>query len=130
MLERYGDGVPVAIVVREWVPMAPEKEFRCVARKGKLIAISQYNCYTPLTMPLAKLTQGMSEIVRVFDSIKDSVFGMYQEFVIDFALLDDGSAHVVEINPPVSSGIGLFSWAELANHDGPLRIRILDRVEK
>jgi hypothetical protein len=50
--------------------------------------------------------------------VEAKVFELYESFVVDFCVRTNSStmsATIVEINPPLSSGIGLFRWRDLPN---------------
>ncbi len=129
MVERYGDGGQMSIIVRQFDPlMNPELEFRCVVLNRKLVTVSQYNCYkvfSALNNPqlLREIALCVQSALR---TVEEALFALYESFVVDFSIrLDPMRASIVEINPPFSSGIGLFRWRDL-----PKRLTIRAAIAK
>jgi hypothetical protein len=96
------------IVVRKWIPILPEYEFRGFVYNKKLNGLTQYYkaCYVP------ELTKRKKEIGKLildfFESFKDRV--KIDHFVVDF-VVDGQKVYLIELNTfgPTASP-GLFDW--------------------
>lgn len=118
LIEQYGGDL--SLVVREYdSSINPQLEFRCVVQKGKLRCMSQYNCYEAFDVlqDTAFVESIAQAIVKLHSELAPKLAPIYEDYVIDFAaIVKEGqeiSATVIEINPPASSGIGLFKWSSL-----------------
>lgn len=105
-------------VIRKFVDIDVDMEFRCFVFNGLLHAISQYN-YLIYSKRLVEKKEEISLAIQNFfkDSVKPklSIPGFPQDFVIDFAICkEDGDIMkiwVIEINPFISTTDGaMFSW--------------------
>eukprot|EP00050_Salpingoeca_kvevrii_P005786 m.285622 g.285622 ORF g.285622 m.285622 type:complete len:344 (-) comp11416_c0_seq1:206-1237(-) len=123
---------PVCIVLREWEPrLCHDYEFRAFVSKGQLTAISQYNhyCYFP---HIASDKQLIEDLLRTYwtHTIAPALQGKLASYVVDIAILSDGSLKVVELNPfAVTTGGALFDWRADRKllEEGPFEMRVHDK---
>ena len=100
-----------SVVVREWVEIDPELEFRGFATNKRLNALTQYYkaCYVPR---LAKEKHIFQErILELYEQVKDLI-GV-ERYVIDFAVTED-RVYLVELNhwgKTVRIVLSLFSFS-------------------
>jgi hypothetical protein len=85
------------------------------------VTISQYDCYKvfPRLNDRDLLRKVASCIRAALQRVEAKVYELYASFVVDFCVRTNSptmSATIVEINPPLSSGIGLFRWKDLPNN--------------
>lgn len=99
------------MVLREWLDIPTEAEFRAFVLDGKLNGVSQY--FTGAFFPkVVEQKHVILDLIRsLFDNIKSKVPVQPGDYVLDLAInLDTGSAHVIELNPfgrPDGLGTGL-----------------------
>ncbi|KNC52293.1 uncharacterized protein AMSG_01120 [Thecamonas trahens ATCC 50062] len=102
------------LILREWVDMPFDYEFRCFVASGALTAISQYACFdvVPELHDTATLDAIRDAIVELHTSL-DPLLSL-DSYVFDVVWMPDtGSVSLIEINPfgaELSSGACLFSW--------------------
>jgi hypothetical protein len=81
------------------------------------VTISQYDCYKifPRLNDRELLLRVANCIRGALERVGPKVFELYESFVVDFCVRAAPTicATIVEINPPLSSGIGLFQWKDL-----------------
>jgi hypothetical protein len=104
----------LALLLREWVDMRPDYEFRCYVYQGKMTAISQYHCYSQFdSLQDEKHVLAVRDSIVEFHSVVSDAFSL-PSYVIDIAVDPrDMSCQVIELNPfgkAMSSGSGLFHW--------------------
>jgi len=120
-------------VIRKWVDIDSDMEFRGFCHKGQFTALSQYHhfCYFPR---LTELENHIVEIITNFfeKEVKHRVTSKLESFIIDFALTgpDLDKVWIIELNPFLETTDGcLFSWqkerAKLEN--GPFEFRFNKR---
>jgi len=88
------------MVVRQWVSVPIEYEFRGFVYNNKLTCLSQYYhyCYFPGMVQIKSKIEQM--IQAYFEKIKDVVPLRPQEYVVDFAVdVDNDKVYIIEINP-------------------------------
>ncbi|XP_050418437.1 uncharacterized protein LOC126831840 isoform X1 [Patella vulgata] len=99
-------------VVREFVPIDVDMEFRAFVFDLELTAIAQYN-YLVFSDRLLKEKDVIIERLQKFykEEVKTRITTKFpQHFIVDFAVCKD-KIWVIEINPfLVSTDSGLFSW--------------------
>lgn len=130
------------VVLRRWdVAVAGSVEWRCFVAEGRLTAISQYHCYTPLPEVAGASAEGLratrDRLVdfqrRVHGAVLESV--KVPSYVLDVATRvggdEDVPVRLVEVNPLHASGAALFTWrldAELllrGRADGAVELRVM-----
>eukprot|EP00041_Stephanoeca_diplocostata_P027437 m.753962 g.753962 ORF g.753962 m.753962 type:complete len:588 (+) comp23175_c0_seq4:179-1942(+) len=106
-------GWTTQIAIREWSPrLRQEYEFRGFVHKSEFNAVCQYNhyCIYPLQYIhrhtlLAKLRSFWCTRVR------DVLQPAFDSYVVDFAILSDGTVTVVELNPfDSATGGAMYHW--------------------
>ena len=130
-LVKYPKEFTQKIIIREWIDIPIDMEFRGFVHDKALNALSQYYhyCFFP------KLVQELPIIERrikdFYESIKDSV--SLNSFIIDFAVLED-EILIIELNPLfLGTDPCLFSWKtdKKIFEEGPYEFRIRNKlVEK
>merc|ERR1712130_593953 len=124
-----------SIVIRKWVDIDVDMEFRAFVYDKEIRGISQYNYkfYSPRL--LAMRAEIEERLVKYFNTVvKPLLDDTYSNYVIDFALTGDSyeQIYVIELNPYVSSThSGLFCWSSDENllKSGPLECRFQDRID-
>jgi len=117
------------IIVREWIPMLPQQEFRAFVFNSQMTAISQY-CYYQYYPEVAKNAQKLKDrMLSFWKTIADKV--PQKNYIIDFVVLDD-RVLIIELNPWFQdTSACIFSWREPADreilHNGPFQIRVLEK---
>jgi len=123
------------VVIREWVVIPNEYEFRGFVYNRELTAISSYNrsVFWPQLPPIkAELEQRMKEYWKV---VKNKISPHLSNFVIDFAFTEDMSKiFIVELNPFYdfegnSTNAELFDWYkddEILTGKKPFEFRMLE----
>ena len=120
-LEAWEDG-KVNVVVREWVDVPIESEWRGFVWDGKLNALGQYfhSLYFEELQDPATLEKVASNVQAFFEEIKGGI--PLSRYIIDFAVTgSDRGVVLVEINPfdgvlgsfPASTG--LYAWSDPAD---------------
>ncbi|KAF0971912.1 hypothetical protein FDP41_009608 [Naegleria fowleri] len=103
---------PIQIIIREWVEIPIQHEFRSFVKNGKLTAISQYfdTCYFPeLVLHASEIKE---KLIDFFNTHIGSSIPM-KDYICDFAISSDGKVYVVELNPFSSTTDAcLFSWSK------------------
>eukprot|EP01112_Ceratiomyxa_fruticulosa_P011216 TRINITY_DN302_c1_g1_i3.p1 TRINITY_DN302_c1_g1~~TRINITY_DN302_c1_g1_i3.p1 ORF type:complete len:434 (-),score=73.12 TRINITY_DN302_c1_g1_i3:1008-2309(-) len=112
------DQVIMNVIIREFVPIDPELEFRGFVFHRKLTALSQYNdmLYYPFDKDF--VFQIISSICSYWETISHKV--PFDMCIVDFVILPSRgesavklSVKVVEINPfGLVTGSSLFNWSE------------------
>jgi hypothetical protein len=119
-LDRFHENV----VVRRWIDIAVDMEFRGFVHRGRLRALSQYNHVFHSERVVALRDEILqSDCHRVRHAHQSATCARFESYVIDFALtggrfaFDAAAAAaaervwVIELNPFASSTDGaLFSW--------------------
>lgn len=120
-------------VVREWVAMSPDMEFRGFVKDGKLNALSQYN--HPVMWPrVVENHERLVEQIREFfySRVAPKLEHHFKEYVVDFAVCGEklDQIWVIELNPfAFTTDACLFSWQyerELFEN-GPFQFRYRDQ---
>ena len=121
------------LVLRKWVDIEPDMEFRGFVHKNKFTALCQYN-HQMLSRRLVRDKLKIQEIILAFweENIKPRLAGQVDDYIVDFALTGDDFATcwVVELNPFLSStSPNLFSWTKDIRVlcDGPFEFRIREK---
>lgn len=126
MLEEKGKQEVYNVVLREWVDIPVEKEFRAFVHNKKMTALCQYYhvCFFPgLQKEFKELTE---RIQGFFDrEIKDLL--PLSSYIIDFGVLAD-RIMVIELNPfSIATNPVLFSWKQdrVLLENGPFTAKML-----
>jgi len=119
-------------VIREWVDIDPDMEFRGFVVNGKLNALSQYNhvIYFPRLIHMKKTIE--TSVLNFFYQTVAPNLSRFDRYVVDFALVKTNEdvydqVYVIELNPFLSStDAALFSWqTELVLlENGPFEFRL------
>ena len=119
------------VAIRRWEPLLrQEYEFRAFVKAGQLTAISQYNPYCFFPEQVAAHDELIATLEGFWSTrVADLLAPLYEDYVIDLALLANGDCCVVELNPfEPQTGGGLFVWEnpeDLALLErGPLTLRL------
>lgn len=112
---QFKDGFCENFVVREFVEIEVDMEFRGFVHHGELVALSQYN-YLIHSPRLCKNKDLVADRILTFyqqtlrPKLQAAKFG--ENFIIDFAIgSKDDKLWVIEINPfLVTTDAALFSW--------------------
>lgn len=132
--EGQGSPFDMSVVVRQWVDLPSEWEFRCFVVDGSLTAISQYfaKTYVPA---MAKHKDAVLQALRAFFDETKGLLGDLQTYIVDYAVeWSDGAVQkiwIVEINnPPPVAGTSMFSKKDPADLDilwgrAPFEFRIV-----
>jgi hypothetical protein len=122
------------VVVRKWMDIYQEWEFRSFIFGGKMTGCSQYYSGTFVPELFANKEGVQNRIVSFFESTKHLI--PLDDYVIDYAL-DPFSEKIwiVEINnPPPVAGQALFDWDKEEDNrilrQGPFQFRILEKPPK
>ena len=88
------------------------REFRVFIQKGKIVALAPYYCAVPLEWLTPKnATQVGLAILEWYEhNLKDYLLNYFQDAVMDVLYTDQKAIQLIEFNPIVTSGGGLFSW--------------------
>ena len=100
------------LIMRQWVDLPEEYEFRCFVYKGKLRAISQYNCY-----------QYVEEFqnIKMQNKIKERVISFYNSITLPYEdccmdiVIWDKDIFIIEINEfgiDTRAGSSCFNWIQ------------------
>jgi len=112
------------LVVREFVQIPIEMEFRGFVYKGQLNAVSQYYSDCFFSNLLEKKTIITQRIQEFFKNVKSKI--SYDNYIIDFVVLED-SIKIIEMNPYTEkTGSALFNWNQDKNtiEGGPFELRL------
>ncbi|KAJ5071872.1 cell division cycle protein [Anaeramoeba ignava] len=116
-------------VVREWIDMEPEMEFRGFVTNYNLNALSQYHYFVYFPNLVEKKKEIQDKIV---DFYKKEVQPLLQnhfqskDYIVDFCV-SHGKVWVIELNAfEESTDAGLFDWEKEINilSNGPFEFRI------
>jgi len=119
------------IILRKWVPIDIDMEFRGFVYKNQLNGLSQYN-YIAYFERLKPLKCDIEKSVQEFWNSKcKEILKHYENYVIDFAVCGDKleKIYVIELNPWKESTDGaLFSWKNELNvlENGPYELRVIE----
>ncbi|XP_060075112.1 cell division cycle protein 123 homolog [Ylistrum balloti] len=129
-------------VIRKFVPIDVDMEFRGFVYRGQLNALSQYNYMIYSERLVAKkdaIAKRIREFFTTYVQTKLSSASFPQEFIIDFAVcnVEDDEDHwklwVIELNPFLSSTDGaMFSWEHerhLLTGDDGFHFRVVKRTK-
>jgi len=126
-----------SLILRDWVPMPQDHEFRCFVKNKKIRAISQYQCYLFFeSLQNKEYVEKLRDIIVDFhETVKEVI--PFDNYVMDTIIFEDFSCMIVEFNPygpHLSSGAALYNWIkdkELLIGDSEIEvpsIRILKKL--
>eukprot|EP01083_Nonionella_stella_P188565 695313_1 len=127
---KYGkDKFKQNVVIRKWIPIDIDMEFRGFVYKSKLNAVSQYNHFIHFKR-LTQMKDAVQKQLQDFfeEKVKEKL-KTYEGYVIDFAICgkDLDRVLIIELNPFMqSTDAALFSWKEEMDQlkNGPFEFRI------
>lgn len=124
------------IVVREWVDIIPEYEFRGFVHKKSFNALTQYYkaCYVPeIVQQKQKIEEMINNLFQQYQPEIDKE-GKIESYVADFAFdADFNHVYLVELNHwGTTASSSLFDWAKDTDvmHKGPFEMRTVDKPIK
>lgn len=129
-----GEEFEMNVIVRRWVDIYPEWEFRAFVYENQITSCTQYNPHCFVPEMAANKEQVQHLILEKWNEVKSDI--PRSSYTIDFVL--DPSLQrswVVEINhlPPVA-GTGMFDWEVKADRDiiehGPFELRVRTELDK
>jgi len=102
-----------SLILRDWVPMPQDHEFRCYVKNRRITAISQYQCYLYFDkLQNKEYVEKLRDVIVDFhETIKEAV--PVDSYVMDIVVFPDFTCMIVEFNPfgpHLSSGAALFNW--------------------
>jgi hypothetical protein len=116
------------LIVRAWVDIPLEHEFRGYVCKRQLNGLSQYFHYCHFPKLAEEKDQIQTRILEYFETVKDLI--THDNYVIDFGILMDGTIKIIEINPfHYGTGAPFFGWKKGSEGrniilNGPFTFRI------
>jgi hypothetical protein len=93
-------------VVRRWVNLEPDMEFRCFVANGNLTAVSQYRHLVYFPRLASNCAAVLSRLVAAFREISPRLEGLFpkNDYVLDLALeLQTGEEGAATVVPPITS---------------------------
>jgi hypothetical protein len=95
------------IILKPWNPLITEyNEFRLFVWERKVTAATQQHCYTSLLLS----QECIDTIINAIDNYNHSL-KLPSNCVLDVIILEDATIRIIELNPWICSGSGLFEWA-------------------
>ena len=87
------------------------RELRVFIRGKKVVAIAPYYCAVPLDWLNSSTACAVGEsVLDFFELIKDLM--PFEDAVMDVLYTEEKTVKLIEFNPIVTSGGGLFSWVD------------------
>jgi len=123
------------VVIREWVVIPNEYEFRGFVYNRKLTAISSYNRVVFWPQLPALKSEIETRLISYWKSIESKISPHLTNFIIDFAFTEDlKRVFIVELNPFYdfegnSTNAELFDWEkddDILTGKAPFQFRILE----
>ena len=89
------------------------REFRVFIKGGRVVALAPYYCAVPLPW-LGDVETATAVGRAVLCFFEDHIVGQieFEEVVMDVIYLETGEVRLIEFNPLLTSGGGLFSWVK------------------
>eukprot|EP01080_Neovahlkampfia_damariscottae_P006833 gene6833-10998_t len=129
----------ISLILREWVDIHPDMEFRGFCFNGKFTALSQYNYTVFFPHVVKKKNIIQQRIKEFFDEIQPKLMNICEGcLIIDFHVLtnveeiEDGRDCVkfIELNTfDIGSEASMFSWKNDLKQlkEGPFEFRVLEK---
>lgn len=110
------DTMEITLYLIPWQRLSRSREYRVFVHENKINAISQQHLYDVYEHSWERVySSDALAILRYFDeSIRPRIVHI-DSYVIDIAILEDGSPFFIELNPfgtEYSSGSALFGWTQ------------------
>lgn len=109
-------GWTTQIAIREWSPLLQQEyEFRGFVHKSELNAVCQYNHYCIYPEQIQQKHSLLAKIKTFWSThVRDLLTPAYDSYVVDFAILTDGTVAVIELNPfDHATGGAMYHWGKL-----------------
>jgi len=111
MAIEFPDAFNLQVLVREWIPMRPDYEFRAFVFGNKLNAISQYCYYQHFPHIVSNREKIRQKLITFWESVKDMI--KQDNYIMDVVITDDDRALIIELNPFFNdTSACLFNWRE------------------
>jgi len=131
---KYPDEFHENIIIRPWVQIDIDMEFRCFVCNGVFTALCQYS-YLTMFERLINLQDSLRDQIVSFweQECRDNIAQKFESYVIDIAVVED-RCFVIEINPwQAGTDAALFSWkneSHILENPSPdiIPIRVVDTV--
>eukprot|EP01127_Copromyxa_protea_P021175 TRINITY_DN720_c0_g1_i1.p1 TRINITY_DN720_c0_g1~~TRINITY_DN720_c0_g1_i1.p1 ORF type:complete len:189 (+),score=38.22 TRINITY_DN720_c0_g1_i1:1140-1706(+) len=127
-----GDEYNMNVIIRNWVAIPIDYEFRCFFTKKKINAISQYfnNCYFQSVVENKELLERL--MLEKWEEVKDKI--PFEEGIVDFVVdLDERKTYIIEFNPlDQFTGSAMFDYFadwDVVTGNAPREFRIIDSRE-
>jgi len=116
MALKYPERYQQNFIVRKWVNIDIDLEFRGFVKNNRLNAVSQYNILPYFGRIVENREILMEKMERFFyDEILPKISVKYSEYIIDFAITGENfdKIWIIELNPFLpNSDACLFSWRQ------------------
>ena len=93
------------------------REFRVFIKKNQIVALAPYYCAVPLPWLTAANAENIGERILDFytNVLQNYITSYFEDAVMDVLVTEDNEIKLIEFNPMVTSGGGLFSWIDDAD---------------
>lgn len=119
----------ISIILREWMDIEVDLEFRGFVYQGKLNAISQYNCSCFFLNVVEQKSELQKKIFEFFDNVQPKIKGICDgNLILDFCIVKD-QVYFIELNTfDIASQACLFSWKNEMKllKEGPFEFRLIE----
>lgn len=98
---------PHYLMLRQWIDINPQSEFRCFIYQNRLTAISQYHCYDKYNYINKNIIK--NRIIQFYKDNYDKF--IYEDCIVDL-IVTNSDVTIVEFNSFASgiSGSALYNW--------------------
>ena len=120
------------VVIRKWIPIDIDMEFRGFVYNNQLNALSQYNHFIYFQRLTEMKQEIQKRILSFFEQKVKDKLKEYEGYIVDFAICGQqlDTILIIELNPFMdSTDPGLFSWKNEREklQNGPFEYRIRDQ---